>query len=314
MFDYTQKEITVKTQEELDLIPNDFKGRIYIEGGTPFNPIIIKARTNAVLWENSSAELWENSSAELWENSSAVLRGNSSAVLRGNSSAELWGNSSAVLWENSSAELWENSSAELWENSRAVLRGNSSAVLRGNSSAVLRGNSSAELWENSSAVGGGNAQIVSLSDCCKIKISGNARIVYMPKNIHEFMDFYGIKHTKTTATFCKALHKDDDGVYFSDHDNAFFYELGRSYKEACDKNEAEPCGKGLHIAHLDWALDYGKDWSDLAIVEVKTKIADIVLPKNSDGKVRTSELKVVREVPLEECGIMGEIIARRKRK
>ncbi len=33
-FDYKQKEIIVKTQEELDLIPEDYKGRIYIDGGT----------------------------------------------------------------------------------------------------------------------------------------------------------------------------------------------------------------------------------------------------------------------------------------
>lgn len=35
-------EITVKSQSELDAIPKDFKGRIYIEFGTHFAPAIVK--------------------------------------------------------------------------------------------------------------------------------------------------------------------------------------------------------------------------------------------------------------------------------
>ena len=31
-----------------------------------------------------------------------------------------------------------------------------------------------------------------------------------------------------------------------------------------------------------------------------------------NGKVRTSEAKVIREVPLEECGLFGKILARRR--
>ena len=34
-------EITVKSQEELDMIPLDFKGRIYIEFGDYYKPAIV---------------------------------------------------------------------------------------------------------------------------------------------------------------------------------------------------------------------------------------------------------------------------------
>lgn len=34
-------EITVKNQKELDAIPTDFKGRIYIEFGDYFEPAIV---------------------------------------------------------------------------------------------------------------------------------------------------------------------------------------------------------------------------------------------------------------------------------
>lgn len=51
---------------------------------------------------------------------------------------------------------------------------------------------------------------------------------------------------------------------------------------------------------------------DLAIIEVETKINDVVLPRNADGKVRTSEVKVLREVPLQECSVFGKILAKRR--
>ena len=45
--DYSKlSEITVKTQEELDAIPDDFKGRIYINGGTSLARIYIKKKYN----------------------------------------------------------------------------------------------------------------------------------------------------------------------------------------------------------------------------------------------------------------------------
>ena len=37
-------EITVKSQEELDMIPLDFRGRIYIEFGTWMNRAVVKNR------------------------------------------------------------------------------------------------------------------------------------------------------------------------------------------------------------------------------------------------------------------------------
>ncbi len=329
--DYSKlSEITVKTQEELDAIPDDFMGRIYIDGGTPFARIYVKKRyyfcveawenSSVVARENSSVVARGNSSVEARENSSVEARENSSVVARGNSSVVARGNSSVVAWENSSVEAWENSSVEAWENSSVVARGNSSVeawenssvVARGNSSVEARGNSSVVAWGNSSVVASANAQIVDMLQGSKIKISGNARIVYMPKNIFKFMDFYGIKHTKTKATFYKSVHKTSGGIYFSDHNQDYVYELGQTYKEECDTEVTQDCGRGLHIAHLDWALKFGCGWSDLAILEVETKISDIVMPKNTDGKVRTSSLKVLREVPLEECGVLGKILSKRQ--
>ena len=193
-----------------------------------------------------------------------------------------------------------------------MARENSSVVARENSSVEARENSSVVARENSSVEANANAQVVDLLQGAKIKISGNARIVYMPKNIFEFMDFYGIKHTKTKATFYKAVHK-KDGIYKSHYDSSYYYEIGKIQKVMCDPTIKNACGQGLHIAHLDWALGFGEDWKDLSILEVETKISDIVMPTDTDGKVRTSELKILREVPLEECGVYGKILARRRK-
>ena len=147
----------------------------------------------------------------------------------------------------------------------------------------------------------------------RIEISGNARIVYMPKCIEDFMNFYNIKHDKKKAKFFKAVHKDAHG-YFSDYNREFRYQIGATIKEECDTNAVRNCSYGIHIAHRAWALDFGRDWSDLAIIEVETDIDKIVMPEMTDGKVRTSEITVLREVPLEECGIFGKIIAKRLKK
>ena len=134
----------------------------------------------------------------------------------------------------------------------------------------------------------------------------------MPKNINDFMDFYGINHTKTKAIFYKAVRK-EDGTYHSDYRNDFIYEIGKYKTEECDDDIEDNCSYGIHISHRDWAINFGQNWSNLAIIEVETKISDIVLPKYTDGKVRTSKIKVLREIPLEECGLYGKIIAKRRR-
>ena len=268
-------EIIVKTQEELDNVPMDYHGRIIIKFGTWLNPAILRKsydNASAVLQGNARAELWDNARAELWDNASAVLRGNASAELRGNASA--------------------------------VLRGNASAVLRGNASAVLRGNSRAEA--------SGNAQIVDVYRSGRASISGNARVVYLPQSLEEFISHYGIKGDGE-ITLYKAVHKHNE-QYFSDYDDEFEYRIGETAvpDNGFDDDAHEKCGAGINMAPLHWCLDYGRGWDDLAILEMTALREDVVVPMDTDGKVRARKAKVVREVPLSECGIYGEVLAKRR--
>ena len=230
----TLSEIIVKNQAELNMIPEDFNGVIYIEFGTRWSPAIVtRSYRNRV-------------------------------------------------------------------------------VARENSSVVARDNSSVEAWENSSVVARGNSQIVDRLNGGRINISGNARIVYMPKTITEYCDFYGLKHDKKTGRFFKCVHKVGDR-YFADKDGSFEYVIGeKAIPDSFDNDPEEDCGHGIHVAYLDWVLDYGGRWSDIAIIEVEAKLDDIVVPNYAPGKVRCKEVTVIREVPLEECGLFGKILAKRK--
>lgn len=121
------------------------------------------------------------------------------------------------------------------------------------------------------------------------------------------MTFYCIEHDKKTAKFFKAVHKDGD-VYRSSMRPKFTYIIGEIKTETCDQNVNNTCSYGINISPLHFALDFGRGWPDLAILEVEADIDKIVIPRGTGGKLRTSEVKVIREVPLDECGIYGNII------
>lgn len=114
------------------------------------------------------------------------------------------------------------------------------------------------------------------------------------------------------AKLFKAVRK-HDGVYHSDWDADFVYTIGESVAAdgfCTDPNE--DCGRGIHMAYLDWCLAYGNCWTDLAILEVEADMSTVVVPKCGSGKVRAPSCKVIREVPLEECGLYGKALAKRR--
>ena len=281
----------------------------------------LRGNARAVLRGNARAELRGNARAVLWDNASAELRDNARAELRDNASAVLWDNASAVLWDNASAVLWDNASAVLWGNASAVLWDNASAVLWGNASAELRGNARAELWDNASAElrdnaraeASGNAQIVDVNRSGHASISENARVVYLPQNLEEFISHYGVQSDDVKVTLYKAVHK-EKGHYYSDYDTEYEYRIGEIAvpDNGFDGDVSEKCGAGINMAPLHWCLNYGREWDDIAILEMTALREDVVVPMNTDGKVRARKAKVIREVPLSECGIYGEILAKRR--
>ena len=161
------KEIIIKTQKDLDNLPEKFE---------EYTRIII----------NEDSDKWiivrlarEHSSVVACGNSSVVARENSSVVAWENSSVEAWGNSSVEAWGNSSVVACGNSSVEAWENSSVVACGNSSVVACGNSSVVAWENSSVVAWENSSVEAWGNSIVRIFWDAVKVILHGFS-VAFLP--------------------------------------------------------------------------------------------------------------------------------------
>ncbi len=297
--------VIVHNQKEMDSIPDDFRGRIRLQETTEQVYIKKKYALNVYVEDKASAVAYDNASVEARGNASVEARGNASVVAYDNASVEARGNASVVARGNASVVAYDNASVEA--------RGNASVVAYDNASVEARGNASVVAYDNASVEARGNVQVVDRTCEHKIEVSANARIVYMPHGLQEFINFFGIKVQDGVGTFYKAVRKSvEDGQYHSNYDYSFIYEIGKEQEEPCiNRDTSDSCGDGIHISTMQFALDFGKNWKNLAILECQSKLEDIVCPDDTEGKVRTSKVMVVREVPLEECGVYGKILAKK---
>lgn len=358
-------EIVVNTQAELDAIPDDFEGKIYVKSDTVESdtviiirkkylaPVIVSGNSYVVAKNNACVEAFGDSYVVADENAYVIARNNTCVIAKGYSHIKARENSIITARENSSVMAFDNSSVKAfgssditaydissvvaYDKSCVIAIGNSNVVATANSRIEAFGNASIEAWgyssvsakenvcvkafeysniiacQNSIISASGNVQVIDKQKNGEIQISGNARIVRAPQNISGFLDFYNIKHTDTKAIFYKAVHRTDQkDVFKSSYDPNFEYIVGQTKTELCNGDASLSCTFGIHISYLEWALDFGLDWDDLAIIECETKISNILIPENTDGKVRTSEIKVLREVPLEQCGTYGKMLAKIK--
>ena len=183
-----------------------------------------------------------------------------------------------------------------------------------NSSVEAHGNSSVRAYGSSSVWAWGNSQVVDAHRRGNIKVFGNARIVYNPDNITDWASANGITITDGKIRLYKAVHK-RDGKYVADWDNDFIYTIGAvAEANGFTTDPAEDCGQGIHMATLGWAAAYGRGWGNIALLELEADADEIVVPLYETGKIRAPKALVIREVPLEEAGIMGKILARRRAK
>jgi hypothetical protein len=114
-------------------------------------------------------------------------------------------------------------------------------------------------------------------------------------SFNAYKGFFPVKTKDNVAILYKAVKK-IDGKYIAAHDGKFEYKIGEVATEKCDPSKERSCTYGLHVSHRMWALNFGKDWDNMALLECEVPIDKIVVAKDCDGKVRTSELKVIREI------------------
>lgn len=115
----------------------------------------------------------------------------------------------------------------------------------------------------------------------------------------------GFDKNSIVSKYYKAVHKTEDGRYFSGWDRKTEYVIGEESITETDTNPDLVAVKGLHIASLEFAQNYGGGWSDVAILEVEVNMNDVIVPDAKD-QIRTSRFKVIREVPMSEMGEWGE--------
>ena len=314
-------EKIVTSQAELDAIPVDYSGRIIIKFGTPAKRAIVNKKYlySVCAYGNSSVCAYNDSSVCAYGNSSVCAFGNSSVCALDNSSVCAYGNSSVCALDNSSVCAYNDSSVCAYGNSSVCARndssvcalGNSSVCAYDNSSVCAYDNSSVCAYNNSSVYAYGNSQVVDAYRRGNIKVSGNARIVYNPDNITDWALANGITITDGKIRLYKAVHKRDD-KYVADWDSNFIYTIGAvAEANGFTTDPAEDCGRGIHMATLGWSAVYGQGWGDIALLELEADADEIVVPLYETGKVRAPKALVIREVPLEEAGIMGKILAKR---
>jgi hypothetical protein len=134
----------------------------------------------------------------------------------------------------------------------------------------------------------------------KIEASPNTTIVVLDEinsTFEGYKNFYPFEIIDNHAILYKSVHKTDEGKFISDKDRSFEYKIGKTITHECNPSAKESCTYGLHVSHKMWALKFGWDWPDIALLEVTVPIDKIVVAQDCDGKVRTSELTVMREVP-----------------
>ena len=277
-------EKIVTSQAELDAIPVDYNGRIIIKFGTPGKRAVVSKKYLCPV----------------------EVHGNSYVCADDNSYVCAYGNSSVCAHENSSVWAYDNSYVWAYGNSSVRAYDNSYVCAHENSSVEARNDGYVWAW--------GNSQVVDAHRRGNIKVFGNARIVYNPNNITDWALANGITITDGKIRLYKAVHK-RDGKYVADWDNDFIYTIGAvAEADGFATDPAKDYGQGIHMATLGWSAAYGRGWGDIALLELEADADEIVVPRYETGKVRAPKALVIREVPLEEAGIMGKILAKRRKK
>lgn len=118
-------EIAVKSQEELDMIPDDYAGIIFIWFGDLLSPAIVEKSYKGPVAARgfSHVRARGNSSVRAYDHSSVEAYDHSSVEACDYSHVTAWDNSTVVALGFSSVEVWDNSSVNTRSKNCVVSRG-----------------------------------------------------------------------------------------------------------------------------------------------------------------------------------------------
>ena len=275
------KEIIVRKQSDLDKIKKDFAGTIFIEGGTEDKPLELTIA---------------------FEKAYIVSRGSAQLILHSVNLNEMRGSSQVrVMWGSSQVGVMRESSqvGVMWGSSQV-------GVMSGSSQVKLYGQSMVSAY-SAKKIECHGYNIVRIMDGRKkdvnVIMNKESHLIIIPHiemdGFKNYSKIYPVEIKGKKTILYKAVHK-VNGEYLSDYSRNVKYIVGEIKEEKNDPSNDKSCSYGIHLSHFSGALSFGNYWDDMAILECETDIKDIVVSKDCNGKVRTSKIKVLRELTKDE--------------
>ena len=282
-------KLTISTQTELDGISEDFNGEIHVIGNLDR---ITKHYKNALVYVYGNAQISNvDGNAQI-----SYVYGNAQiSYVDGNAQIRnVYGNAQISYVDGNAQISNVDGNAQI-----SNVDGNAQIRNVYGNAVVLHCSGEASIQTlGQNIISYGKSQIK-----LKIDASSNTTIVILDElnsSFEGYQKFYPFDVKDGFAILYKSVHKTEEGKFVSDKDRNFEYKIGEIKTHECNPSTEESCTYGLHVSHKMWALRFGAGWQNMALLEVKVPIDKIVVAKDCDGKVRTSELTVIREVPEEE--------------
>ena len=300
------RQVIVKTQSELDNLDFNEELEVLIQSKKEDNLVInATGKDWYVIIDNWAIVKVMYESSQVW-----VMRDSSQVwVMYGSSQVKVMYDSSQIWVMCDSSQVWVMyESSQVW-----VMRDSSQVREMCDSSQiwVMRDSSQVFLYWFAMVcmifswmvtVNNQNTVRFLKENKNNIKIIGNANLIElesMKPNLESFSKFYPTKTQENwKMLWYKSVHKQWE-KYISNYNPKFEYKIWKTVKEKIDTS-SNSCGYGIHISDKYWALSFGNGWDDLAILELEVDPKNIHISSDTDGKVRCSEAKVIREVPKEE--------------
>lgn len=281
-----------------------------------YSEVTANAKQHVEAFDNATVYGTDNSTITLHEKSRAYLHKDTSAIAHEHATVSAYGRSSVLALDTSTVQAGGFTFVSARDSSNVDANDYASVVAYDRTYVRAYGDSNVEAYGQQSVIASNASNVVASeyasvvqSGNSNVSIKGNARLIPPVDTLDDFIRKYAIESTEDTCTLYKAVHQ-VNGIYYADW-NRMPYFIGEVARQnRLNTNRFESCGEGIHLSGLNYALNFGKQWDDIAILELEVKKSDIVVPFGDPGKVRAKEVMVIREVPLEECGIIGKQIIR----
>jgi len=230
---------------------------------------------------------------------SIFTRGACSVEAHGLTRIDSWSSVRARLFDSSTCHADSPELVELHDTSSArVLCGtvhayDNSRVLADRSTVYLHGAAKARLFDEECTV-----HVDTTTGTTTNTTINNENVFPAALTPEQYCKWFGVQVRDGHAILYKVVGLDNTPYFYSAA--GVTYEVGKEYTTGVDKNIHEDCSYGIHAAPLSVCLQMAGElqWgTEFKVYEVSIPLDSMVVPYGTEGKVRTSRMKVLRELP-----------------